>query len=191
LTTLSGATHLSQPQLLAAVKAKFPHTAALLQAVPLSAVNAEIPGVLNLLHVALNATPDQVLATLKSNVPGLTQSIVNLPLVVNGWRNYPGGRSLTAFNGSAVRTAPQLRDYFSNDVVAGVEKVAPDFRKLDTIRPDLSLFPGLLTTLGALVVLYGLIMLLVVTIPDSETELEGYRSRGPARRSLRGATATT
>jgi hypothetical protein len=155
--------------------------------VPLSSVSAEIPGVLNLLHVTLNATPEQVLATLKTNVPGLTQSIVNLPLVVNGWRNYPGGRQLTRFNGTPVVTAPQLRDYFSNDVVAGVEKVAPDFRKLDGITPDLSLFPGLLTTLGVLVVIYGIIMLVAVNMPDPEEELRARKAYGPGGRRAAGA----
>jgi hypothetical protein len=187
LTTLSSKTGLSQPAVLAAVKAKFPHTAALLQAVPLSAVSAEIPKVLDLLHVALNATPAQVLDTLKANVPGLTQSIVNLPLVVNGWDNYPGGRQLTRFSGTPVITAPQLRDYFSNDVIAGVEKVAPDFRKLDGRAPDLSLFPGLLTILGILVVVYGIIMLIAVNMPDPDAELRARRATGPGGRRAEGA----
>ncbi len=189
LTTLSSKTGLTQPQLLAAIQAKFPHTAALLQAVPLSAVNAEIPGVLDLLHVVLNATPDQVLTTLKTNVPGLTQSIVNLPLVVNGWDNYPGGRQLTRFNGSAVTNAPQLRDYLSADVVAALEKVAPDFNKLDTIKPDLTLFPGLLTILGGLVVIYGIIMLIVVNLPDPDAEMRARKARGPGGRRAAGAEA--
>ena len=45
-------------------------------------------------------------------------------------------------------TALDLRDYFSADVIGAVQKVAPDFRKLDGIAPDLTLFPGLLTILG-------------------------------------------
>jgi hypothetical protein len=187
LTTLSSKTGLSTAQLLAAVTAKFPHTAALLQAVPLSAVNAEVPGVLDLLHVVLNATPADVLTTLKANVPGITQAIVNLDVVVKGWDNYPGGRSLTRFNGSAVTNAPQLRDYFGQDVVAAIEKTAPDFRKLNDTKPDLTLFPGLLTILGGLVVIYGIIMLIAVNMPDPEAEMRARKARGPGGRRAVGA----
>lgn len=182
LTTLSSKTGLARPQLLAAVSAKFPHTAALLQALPLSKVSAEIPGLLNLVHVVLNLSPDEVLTTLKTATPGLAQSIVNLPIVVNGWDNSPGGPQLTRFDGTAVKTAPQLRDYFSKDVVGSVEKVAPDFRKLDGISPDLSLFPGLLTILGGLVVVYGIIMLIMINLPDPETERAARATSGAARR---------
>jgi hypothetical protein len=187
LTTLSTKTGLSQPALLAAVTKSFPHTAALLQALPLSKVSAEIPGVLNLLHVVLNASPADVLTTLKANTPGIAQAVVNLPVVVNGWDNYPGGTKLTRFDGTAVKTAPQLRDYFSKDVVAAVEKVGPDFRKLDGTSPDLSLFPGLLTELGALVVVYGIIMLIVVSLPDPEREMAARKARGPGGRRAVGA----
>jgi hypothetical protein len=182
LTTLSTKTGLAKPQLLAAVTAKFPHTAALLQAIPLSKVSAEIPGLLNLVHVVLNLPPAEVLSTLKTATPGLAQSIVNLPLVVNGWDNSPGGAQLTRFDGTAVKTAPQLRDYFSKDVIAAVEKVAPDFAKLDGIKPDLQLFPGLLTILGGLVVVYGIIMLIMVNLPDPEAERAARRTSGAARR---------
>jgi len=187
LTTLSSKTGLPKPQLLAAVSAKFPHTAALLQALPLSKVSAEIPGLLNLVHVVLNLSPDEVLTTLKTATPGLAQSIVNLPLVVNGWDNSPGGPQLTRFDGTPVKNAPQLRDYFSKDVIGAVEKVAPDFGKLDGIKPDLTLFPGLLTILGGLVVVYGIIMLIMVNLPDPEAEMAARKARGPGGRRGAGA----
>ena len=72
-------------------------------------------------------------------------------------------------------------------MVAAVEKSAPDFRKLSGTAPDLSLFPGLLTELGALVVVYGIIMLIVVSLPDPEREMADRKARGPGGRRAVGA----
>lgn len=189
LTTLGTKTGLSQPKLLAAVHAQFPHVAELLQALPLSAVSAEIPGVVNLLHVVLNESTSAVLTTLQTATPGLAQAIVNLPLVVAGWDNNPGGAGLTRFNGTAVATAPQLRDYFAGDVIPAVVNTATDFRTLNGTAPELDLFPGLLTVLGGLVVIYGIIMLLVVTIPDPADELAARKARGAGGRRATGAAS--
>ncbi len=188
LTTLSSKTGLSEAKLLTAIHAQFPNVAELLQALPLSAVNSELPGVVNLLHVVLNETTAQVMTTLQTEVPGIAQAVVNLPLVVNGWDNAPGGTGLTRFNGTPVMTAPQLRDYFADDAIPAVAATATDFRKLNGTAPPLDLFPGLLTVLGGLVVIYGIIMLLVVTIPDTDEELQVLRARSPgARRGLSAA----
>lgn len=175
LTTIATATKSTPTKLMATISGQFPHTAALLEALPLTSVNSELPGVLSLLHIVLRQSPAEVLTTLQTNVPGLAQAIENLPTVVAGWDNNPGGAGLTRFNGAAVTTTPQLRDYFSNDVIAAVEATGPDFRTLDKV-PDLEMFPGILTTLGVLVVVYGIIMLMVVGIEDQETYLRRFSS---------------
>jgi hypothetical protein len=189
LTTLSTKTGLTQAKLLTAIASKFPHTAALLQALPLSAVSSELPGVINLLHVVLNESTSQVMTTLQTEVPGLAQAITNLPLVVSGWDSNPAGQ-LTRFNGTPVATAPQLRDYFADDAIPAVANTATDFRKLNGISPPLDLFPGLLTVLGGLVVIYGIIMLLVVTIPDPEEAMAARKAQGAGGRRATGAEAT-
>jgi len=80
---VSKQTGLSQAQVLAALKANFPHTLALLQMLPLSAVNGEIPGLFAFLEKALKVTPTELVAALKTNFPAITQAIVYLTPVVN------------------------------------------------------------------------------------------------------------
>ncbi len=192
LTTLEGKTHLTEAKLLDAVdKAGAPNVANLLAAVPLSSVSAEIPGLLTFLEGKLGVTQAQLLQTLQTDTPGIAQAITNLPVVVNGWDNYPGGRALTRFNGTAVTNAPQLRDYFASDVIAGVVATAPNFRTLNGRSPVLSLFPGVLTVIGILVVIYGLIMLELTSMPDPDDELAKRKARGPGGRRAAGAAAFT
>ena len=73
----------------AAIKKNFPHTFALLNAIPLSAVTAEIPKLVAFLATTLKLTPAQVLAALKANFPALYEAITNLPTVTNGWYHIP------------------------------------------------------------------------------------------------------
>ena len=63
---VSQETGLSQSEVLAALQANFPHTTALLQAIPLSAVTAEIPGLLRFLEGALKVTEAELLAAWKA-----------------------------------------------------------------------------------------------------------------------------
>src|SRR6202035_4991068 len=55
-------TGLSQAAVLAALTKNFPHTTALLETIPLSAVTAELPGLVSFLATTLHTTPAQVLA---------------------------------------------------------------------------------------------------------------------------------
>jgi len=54
---VSKKTGLSQAAVLAALKKNFPHTTALLEAIPLSSVASEIPGLVAFLAKTLHATP--------------------------------------------------------------------------------------------------------------------------------------
>ncbi|MGA2209358.1 MAG: hypothetical protein ABSH30_06965 [Acidimicrobiales bacterium] len=158
---LSAKTGLSDAAVVAALKSKFPAVAHLLLALPLSSVTAEIPGLVSFLATTLHATPAQVLAALKANFPALTQSIVNLPAVTNGWNNVPGATGLTRLNGSAVHTVPQIRDYFADDVIPTIAANQANFGRLADWFPPVWFIPLLLTIVGALVVLFGLLMVLL------------------------------
>jgi hypothetical protein len=153
---LSRQTGLSQPAVVGLLSKNFPHTAALLQAVPLSAVNSEIPGLIAFLAKLLHASPAQVAAGLKT-FPALYQSISELPYVVNGWHNVPGTANLTNFRGTPVHTVPQLRDYFRGDVIPVLTDQRAHFQKLDGSDGVAFLAP-LLLTVGIVVIIFGLAM---------------------------------
>jgi hypothetical protein len=155
---LSAKTGLSDAAVVAALKSKFPAVAHLLLALPLSSVTAEIPGLVSFLATTLHATPAQVLAALKANFPALTQSIVNLPAVTSGWNNVPGTAGLTRLNGTPVHTVPQVRDYFADDVIPTIAHNQANFGRLADWFPPVWFIPVLLTIVGGLVVLFGLLM---------------------------------
>ena len=98
-------------------------------------------------------------------------------MVTDGFREIPGIDPLTRFDGSPVRSIPELRDYFADDVVPGVRAVAADFRTLDTTPPPVDVFPPLLLIVGILVIIYGVAMLTITRAvapssaePDIEAE---------------------
>ena len=157
---VAGATGLSAADVLAAVETNFPHVYHLLLALPLDAVSAEIPGLLT--FVAENSEvgdANAVLAAITANTPRLAQAITNLLVVTGGFREIPGIAPLTRFDGTPVRSIPELTDYFKDDVVAGVRAVAADYRTLDTTAPPVDMFPPLLLVVGILVIIYGGAML--------------------------------
>ena len=171
---VAGVTGLAPADVLAAVEANFPHTYHLLLTLPLDQVSAEIPGLLT--FVADNSDlPDAgaVLGALAENTPNLAQAITNLLIVTDGFREIPGIGQLTRFDGSPVRSIPELRDYFGGDVVPGVRAVADDYRTLDTTAPPVDVFPPLLLIVGILVVIYGVAMLAITSAAvPSPKELE-------------------
>ena len=171
---VAGVTGLAPADVLAAVEANFPHTYHLLLTLPLDQVSAEIPGLLT--FVADNSDlPDAgaVLAALAENTPNLAQAVTNLLIVTDGFREIPGTDQLTRFDGSPVRSIPELRDYFGHDVVPGVRAVADDYRTLDTTAPPVDVFPPLLLIVGILVVIYGVAMLAITSaVVPSPKELE-------------------
>jgi hypothetical protein len=156
---VSKQTGLSQPAVLAALTKNFPHTTALLEAIPLSSVTTEIPGLVNFLATTLHTTPAQVLAGLKVSYPDLYQSITNLPYVTNGWYNVPGTASLTTFSGTPVRTVPQVRDYFSQDVIPVLEDQKGNFQALAG-NGGVGFIAPLLLTVGIVVIIFGVAMAL-------------------------------
>jgi hypothetical protein len=155
-------TGLSQAAVLAALQTNFPHTTALLQAIPLSAVTAELPGLFTFLEGALHVSQAQLLAALQQNFPGLAQSITNLPTVTNGWNNVQGIGGATRFDGTPIKTVPDVRTYFGSDVIPVLETQRGNYENLvSTSRID---FIGpLVLAVGIIVIFYGLLMLLLAS----------------------------
>jgi hypothetical protein len=158
ITFVSGKTGLSQSQVLAALQQKFPHTTALLQTLPLTSVSDEVPGLVQFLATTLNTNQDTVLATLKRDFPATYQAITALPEVTKGWDAVPGTESLTRFSGQPVRSASQVRDYYSGDVVPVVERNTTNMARLHDWSPKIDFFPILLTVVGGLATGLGLLM---------------------------------
>ena len=158
---VAGATGLAAADVLAAIADNFPHTYHLLLTLPLDQVSAEIPGLLT--FVADNsglADADAVLAAIEANTPRLAQAITNLLVVTENWRDVEGTVGVTRFDGvTAVDSVPEIRDFFVVDVVTAVETVAPDFRDLDEPWPEVGLIATILTVIGVVVVVFGLLMM--------------------------------
>ena len=152
-------TGLSQAAVLATLQKNFPHTTALLEAIPLTAVTNEIPKLETFLEGALKVTPDQLSAALQANFPDLYQSIAALPAVTNDWNYVPGTEHLTTFAGAAVHSTPQVASYFATDVVPFVVSQRANFAEASGTWPPLPVFPPLLLVVGVLVAAYGVWMI--------------------------------
>lgn len=157
---LSVQTGLSQTQVLAAVSAHFPHLAGLLEALPLSSVSAELPGLETFLASLLHVTPAQLLHTLATDFPALYQAIANLPRVTSGWNHVPNMAGLTTFAGVPVTTVPQFRTYVAGDVVPVLATQRTNFDRLHRDWPPVPGIPIWLTVEGAVIALLGLVMVL-------------------------------
>jgi hypothetical protein len=158
VTFVANAANLSDAAVLKTLDKKFPALANLLQAAPLSSVTAELPGLEAFLAKTLDMSTAQFGAALQSEFPALAQSFANLPTVTNGWNNVAGLSGLTRFNGSPVASVPQLRDYFKDDVLPILPAQQKNFSRLKWFPPVFSI-PILLTVIGAVVVLFGLLMM--------------------------------
>ncbi len=88
----------------ATLEQKFPHTAALLEAISLEAVTAELTNVISFLSQTLGLSGAQLTQTLATSAPHLAQSLTALPLVTGGWANVPGTGNLTRFSGTPVHS---------------------------------------------------------------------------------------
>jgi hypothetical protein len=161
--------HVSSTQALALMKKDFPHTTALLGAVPLSSVTAELPKLVAFLSTTLKLPPAQVLAALKANFPALAQAIANLPRVTTGWNNIQHIGGLTRFDGTPVRTVPQLRDYFKQDLIPAVAAQQSNFQSLDGTS-SVDWIAPLLLIVGGVVMLFAGVMIIRNRRGDSSTE---------------------
>jgi hypothetical protein len=162
-------TGLSQAQVVALLKDKFPHATALLMALPLSGVTAELPGVQTFLASTLGVSKAQLATTLQRDLPGLNQVLTSLPTITDGYQAVPGTERLTRFSGEPARTVPAVRDYFKADVVPALARQQGNFVKLDDPWPKVTVFAPLLLVVGILVLLYGIVMFLrVQNVPPAQ-----------------------
>jgi hypothetical protein len=150
--------HLSPAKALALMQKTFPHTTALLGAVPLTSVTQELPGLLAFLSTTLKVTPAQLAAALKTSFPALNQAITNLPTVTNGWEHIKGIDGMTRFDGSPVTSVPDLRTYFSSDLIPVLERQDGNFARLDGTSKVNWIAP-LLLIVGIVVMLFAAAML--------------------------------
>ena len=148
-------TRLSDAEVAAVLRKEAPHTEALLRALPLSGVTAEIPRLTSYLATKLNTSEEGIAAQLEQSFPRISQTLTALPSVTNGWNDVPGMNAMTRFDGvTVVKTVPQLRTYFSKDLVAAVERNKDDFQDVAG-SGGVGYIPRLLLVVGALVFLFA------------------------------------
>jgi hypothetical protein len=149
-------TKLSDAEVAAVLRKEAPHTEALLRTLPLSGVTAEIPRLTRYLATKLNTSEEGIAAQLEQSFPRISQTLTALPSVTNGWNDVPGMNGMTRFDGvTVVKSVPQLRTYFSKDLVAAVERNKDDFQDVAG-SGGVGYIPRLLLVVGALVLLFAL-----------------------------------
>lgn len=157
---VSEQTGLSQAAVVAALQKSFPHTTALLQTIPLSSVTAELPGLLTFVGTALQLSQPELLAALEKSFPALTQAIANLPTVTDGWNDVPNIDGATRFDGTPVKTVPDVHAYFSADAIPVLESQRANYDNL-VATSNIDFIGPLVLAVGLIVILYGLLMLLL------------------------------
>jgi hypothetical protein len=155
-------TGLSQTEVLAALQKNFPHITALLETIPLTSVTSELPGLLAFLEKTLKLTQPQLLSALTTSFPALTQAIVNLPTVTSGWDTVPGTAAFTSFNGAPIRTVPEIRTYFSSELIPVLETQRDNYEHLVSTS-KINFIGPLVLIIGIIVILYGLLMLFLAS----------------------------
>ena len=155
---VSQKTGLSQAAVVAALQKNFPHTTALLQAIPLSAVTTELPGLLAFLEKTLKVSQTQLLAALATSFPALAQAITNLAPVTSGWDDVPGTAAFTNHKGAPIKTVPDVRTYFSSDVIPVLETQRGNYENLVSTS-TINFIGPLVLIVGIIVIIYGLLML--------------------------------
>jgi hypothetical protein len=147
----------SREDVQAMLRKDYPYINGFLTSLPLPDVSADLPKLVHYLGTVLFLTPDQVDQMLQTDYPKIYQVYINLPKLTAGWDAIPGTEKLTRFNGTPVRTMPQMRDYLSQEVVGPVERQQGNFRPLG-LRGGVWFLPPLLLALGIVVIIFGTTM---------------------------------
>jgi uncharacterized membrane protein YidH (DUF202 family) len=148
---VSQRTGLPQSQVLAALQTKFPHVDALLRAIPFSALTAELPGVLKALGPGVLPV-----------IPRLAQTVAAAPLVTSGWDSVPGTAGVRRFDGTPVRTVPEVRTYFGSDVIPVLETQRSNYQYLVSTS-EIDFLGPLVLIIGIIVIVYGILMVLLAS----------------------------
>jgi hypothetical protein len=163
---LSQKTGLSQAAVVALLQKNFPHTTALLQAIPLSSVTAELPALVSFLTPA--ALP---------LIPDLAPTVLNAKAVTSGWNNVPGTAGFTRFNGTPIKTVPDVGTYFSADLIPVLETQRGHYDHLVSTS-EINFIGPLVLIIGIVVIIYGLLMLFLAI------RLEPRPSRRPSTEAV-------
>jgi hypothetical protein len=123
-------------------------------------VTSELPGLLAFLEKTLHVSQAQLIAAMKTNFPGLTQSITNLPTVTAGWDQIQNIDGATRFDGKPVKTVPDVATYFSSDVIPVLETQRGNYEHLMSTS-TINFIGPLVLIVGIIVIIYGLLMLLL------------------------------
>lgn len=160
----------SRAEAQALLRQDFPAINGFLASLPLPEVSAELPKLVHYLGTVLFLTPDQVDDMLKTDYPAIYQVIQNLPKLTDGWAAIPGTENLTRFDGTPVRSMPEMRTYLSEDLVAPVERQQENFRPLAE-RGGVGFLAPLLLVLGIIVVVFGttMVVLTLRRVPRNAT----------------------
>ncbi|HEV7804856.1 MAG TPA: hypothetical protein VGO80_03500 [Solirubrobacteraceae bacterium] len=143
-----------------------PRTAALLEALPLRSAAKEVPHLLAVLSRRMHTDDQRLVRTLRKSAPALARSLLALAPVTAGWNRIPGTDELERFDGvTPVRTVPAFADYLDRDVVPILESQRQHFDKLANAWPPVRVLPELVLAIGALLALYGALMMFRVTKP--------------------------
>lgn len=146
-----------------------PRTMALFDAMPLTEVASEVPHLVAVLSRKLGVGGDQLVRRLRKRTPGLAQAILAAGPATAGWDTIPGTQDLTRFElGTPVRAVPEFANYLDLDVVGLFEAEREHFDALADPWPAVSVFAGIVTGVGALLVIYGVAMLFLATGPQRE-----------------------
>lgn len=149
-----------------AIRRRAPKTTALLAAIPLTEVSAEIPHLVGYLSRALRTPGDRLVSTLRMRTPGLARALLTVPEVTVSWNAIPGTEAMTRFDGlTPVRTMAQLDDYLRQDLLPVLVAEREDFDTLASRWPPVDRFPPLLLIVGGVLALYGALMMRFVTRP--------------------------
>jgi hypothetical protein len=171
-------TGLSLAAVFAALQKNFPHTTALLQAIPLSAVTSELPGLLAFLEKTLKVSQPQLLTALATSFPALAQAITNLAPVTSGWNSVPGTAAFTNHRGAPIRTVPDVRTYFSSQLIPVLETQHGNYEHLVSTS-KINFIGPLVLIIGIIVIIYGLLMLFLAS--GGEPDRSARLTRGAAR----------
>lgn len=147
----------SQEDAKALMRRDYPAINGFLASLPLPEVSAELPKLVHYLGTVLFLSEDQVNEMLQKDYPAIWQVYVNLPKLTDGWAAIPGTENLTRFDGTPVRSMPEMRSYLSEELVAPVERQQDNFRPLG-VRGGVGFLAPLLLVLGIIVVIFGTTM---------------------------------
>jgi hypothetical protein len=80
--------------------------------------------------------------------------------VTSGWDAVPGATGFTRFNGSPIKTVPEVATYFSADLIPVLETQRGHYDHLMSTS-KINFIGPLVLIIGLIVIIYGLLMLLL------------------------------